>query len=144
VKVAGGGGAHADRARRSRADDGVRRRGTESPGAFGDGRLFLERYVERPRHVEIQVLADAHGNVIHLGERECSVQRRHQKVVEETPSPAVDDELRRRMTEAALAAARAVNYRSAGTVEFLLDEHGEFYFLEMNTRLQVSTRSPRW
>jgi len=109
----------------------------EAERAFGDGRLLLERAVQNARHVEIQVLADSFGNVVHLGERDCSVQRRHQKVIEETPSPAVDDELRARMGEAAVRLARAVDYQSAGTVELLLGSDGEFYFLEMNTRLQV-------
>jgi acetyl/propionyl-CoA carboxylase alpha subunit len=105
--------------------------------AFGDGGLFLERFVDRPRHVEIQVIADAHGNAVHLGERECSVQRRHQKVIEESPSCALDAGLRGRMAEAALRAASAIGYRNAGTVEFLVDAAGDFHFLEMNTRLQV-------
>lgn len=109
----------------------------EAEKAFGDGHVYLERLVLRPRHVEIQVLADAHGSCVHLFERECSVQRRHQKVVEESPSVALDDVLRARMGAAAVAAAQAVGYVGAGTVEFLLDEGGEFYFLEMNTRLQV-------
>jgi acetyl/propionyl-CoA carboxylase alpha subunit len=106
--------------------------------AFGDGRLLLERYLPLARHVEIQVLGDAHGNLLHLFERECSAQRRHQKIVEESPSPLLDEELRSRMGAAALAAARAAGYQNAGTVEFLVDPAtGEFYFLEMNTRLQV-------
>jgi acetyl/propionyl-CoA carboxylase alpha subunit len=109
----------------------------EAMSAFGDGTVFCERYVERGRHVEIQVFADTHSNVVSLHERECSVQRRHQKVVEESPSPAVDAELRARMARAAVAAARAVGYVGAGTVEFLLDADGRFSFLEMNTRLQV-------
>ncbi|MDI3316644.1 MAG: biotin carboxylase N-terminal domain-containing protein [Bacillota bacterium] len=109
----------------------------EAEAAFGDGRLLLERYVERPRHVEVQLLFDAFGRGVHLGERECSVQRRHQKIVEESPSPAVDPALRSRLGEAALELARAVGYRSAGTVEFLLDQRGRFHFLEMNTRIQV-------
>ena len=109
----------------------------EAQQAFGDATLLLEKYIHRPRHVEVQVLGDRSGNRVHLFERECSVQRRHQKIVEETPSTAVDADLRRRMTEAALRLAGAVNYTSAGTVEFLLAPDGAFYFLEMNTRLQV-------
>ncbi|WP_323118307.1 acetyl/propionyl/methylcrotonyl-CoA carboxylase subunit alpha [Burkholderia alba] len=110
---------------------------SEARKAFGDGRLILERAVVEPRHIEIQVFADTHGQVIHLGERDCSVQRRHQKIVEEAPSPAVDDALRGRMGDAAVAAVREIGYAGAGTVEFLLDRAGRFYFMEMNTRLQV-------
>ncbi|MBV9879343.1 MAG: acetyl-CoA carboxylase biotin carboxylase subunit [Gemmatirosa sp.] len=109
----------------------------EAKNAFGDDAVYVEKYVEGPRHVEIQVLGDAHGHMIHLGERECSVQRRHQKMIEEAPSVAVSPELRARMGAAAVAAARAAGYVNAGTCEFLLDRSGEFYFLEMNTRIQV-------
>jgi acetyl-CoA carboxylase biotin carboxylase subunit len=109
----------------------------EASAAFGDGSLYLERFIGRARHVEIQVLADTHGNVVHLGERDCSMQRRHQKLIEESPSPAVDARLRKRMGQAAARAAEAVGYANAGTVEFLLDENGDFFFMEMNTRIQV-------
>ena len=109
----------------------------EAMACFGNGDLYLEKLVLRPRHIEVQVLGDKHGNVVHLGERECSLQRRHQKVLEEAPSPLVDDDMRRRMGEAAVAAAKAINYNTAGTVEFLADNERNFYFIEMNTRIQV-------
>jgi acetyl/propionyl-CoA carboxylase alpha subunit len=112
----------------------------EAEAAFGDGTLYVERLIERPRHVEIQIFADQHGNVVHLFERECSVQRRHQKIIEESPSPALTPRIRDEMARAAVAAARAVGYTNAGTIEFLLEGTGDsarFYFLEMNTRLQV-------
>ncbi|GIW39683.1 MAG: hypothetical protein KatS3mg076_0260 [Candidatus Binatia bacterium] len=139
VKAAAGGGGKGMRVVRNEAElpealAGARR---EAESAFGDDRLFVEKYLPRPRHVEVQILADDRGTTIHLGERECSIQRRHQKIVEESPSPGVDTRLRARLVEAAISIARAVGYRNAGTVEFLVDERGEFYFLEMNTRLQV-------
>jgi len=109
----------------------------EAAAAFGDAGVYLERFLSDPRHVEFQILIDAHGQGIHLGERDCSIQRRHQKLVEEAPSPALTDSLRRAMGEAALSVARAAGYRNAGTVEFLLDERGDFFFMEMNTRIQV-------
>jgi geranyl-CoA carboxylase alpha subunit len=139
VKASAGGGGRGMRLVESPADlpAALRSAASEAAKAFGDGRLILERAILQPRHVEIQVLADAHGHVIHLGERDCSVQRRHQKIVEESPSPAVDPVLRERMGHAAVTVAREIDYVGAGTVEFLLDPAGHFYFMEMNTRLQV-------
>ena len=139
LKAAAGGGGKGMRVVREARDmagalDAARR---ESMNAFGDDAVYVEKYIEGPRHVEIQVLADQHGTVLSLGERECSVQRRHQKMIEEAPSIAVSPELRRRMGDTAVAAARAAGYVNAGTCEFLLDTNGDFYFLEMNTRLQV-------
>lgn len=110
---------------------------TEAEKSFGNGKLYIEKYIEEPRHIEIQLLADRHGHVVHLGERDCSIQRRYQKLVEESPSPAISPTLRRKLGEAAIRIARACNYESAGTVEFLVDRHGAFYFMEMNTRIQV-------
>ena len=109
----------------------------ESIKGFSDDTMYLERYIEKPRHIEFQIMADKHGNVIHLGERDCSIQRRHQKVLEESPSIAISDELRRQMGETAVQAAKAVGYENAGTIEFLLDKNKNFYFMEMNTRIQV-------
>lgn len=109
----------------------------ESAAAFGNDGLYLEKFIEEPRHVEIQIVGDSKGRACHLSERDCSIQRRHQKLVEETPSPAVNDELRAKMGEAAVKAAEAIKYEGAGTVEFLLDKHGDFFFMEMNTRIQV-------
>ena len=139
VKASAGGGGRGMRVVRNADElaDAIASAEREATSAFGDGTVFVERYVEGGRHVEIQVFADTHGNVVSLFERDCTLQRRHLKIVEETPSPAVDDDLRTRMGDAAVAAARAVGYVGAGTVEFLLDRSGEFFFLEMNTRLQV-------
>jgi propionyl-CoA carboxylase alpha chain len=139
LKASAGGGGKGMRIVRSDAEcrEGFLRATNEAVAAFGDGRVFAEKFIEDPRHVEIQVLADKHGNVIYLGERECSIQRRHQKVLEEAPSPLLDEKTRKAMGEQAVALARAVDYLSAGTVEFVTDQQRNFYFLEMNTRLQV-------
>jgi acetyl-CoA carboxylase biotin carboxylase subunit len=142
VKASAGGGGKGMRTARDEreAAEGIPAARREATAAFGDGTLYVERLIDRPRHVEIQVFADSRGNAVHLFERECSIQRRHQKVVEESPSPAISDAVRTRMGEAAVAAARAAAYRNAGTIEFLVEGEGDaarFYFLEMNTRLQV-------
>ena len=140
VKAAAGGGGKGMRVVGAPGDlaEAVAAARREAASGFGDDRVFLERYIARARHVEIQILGDAHGGLVHLGERECSIQRRHQKIVEESPSPALDPDLRAAMGDAALRLARAIGYRSAGTVEFLVDDATrEFFFLEVNTRLQV-------
>jgi acetyl-CoA carboxylase biotin carboxylase subunit len=140
VKAAAGGGGKGMRIVReeSELEEAISGAMREAQNAFGDSRVFLEKYVEKPRHIEFQVFADTHGNVVHLFERECSIQRRHQKVVEETPSIAVSEDVRKKMGDAAIEAVRAANYVNAGTVEFLLDSDGKtFYFLEVNTRIQV-------
>ncbi len=139
VKAAAGGGGRGMRVVHDPADLGsaVETARTEAAAAFGVPDVYVEKYLVRPRHIEFQVLGDLHGNLVHLFERECSIQRRHQKVIEEAPSPALTPELRERMGAAALKAARAVDYQNAGTIEFLLDEDGSFYFMEMNTRVQV-------
>jgi len=139
IKASAGGGGKGMRVAWNEKEliEGLRSAASEARSSFGDERVFIEKFVEEPRHIEIQVLADAHGNVIHLGERECSIQRRHQKVIEEAPSPFLDPETRAAMGAQAVALAKAVDYRSAGTVEFIVDKNRNFYFLEMNTRLQV-------
>ena len=140
IKASAGGGGRGMRIVREPAElhtqyDAASR---EAEAAFGDGTVYLEKFLDEPRHIEFQVIGDSHGTIVHLFERECSIQRRHQKLVEEAPSTALDESLRERMAEAALTAARAVDYVNAGTIEFLLDERaGEFYFIEMNTRIQV-------
>ena len=139
VKASGGGGGRGMRIVYSENELGhaLETASTEAAAAFKNGDVYIERYVERPRHIEIQVLADEHGNCVYLGERECSIQRRHQKLLEEAPAPMMNPALRQEMGETALAACKSIGYSSAGTVEFLLDENNHFYFMEMNTRIQV-------
>ena len=139
LKASAGGGGKGMRVAWDEADcrDGFERATNEARASFGDTRIFIEKYIQQPRHIEIQVMADGHGNVIYLGERECSIQRRHQKVIEEAPSPFLDEATRQKMGEQSCALAKAVDYQSAGTVEFIADADMNFYFLEMNTRLQV-------
>jgi acetyl-CoA carboxylase biotin carboxylase subunit len=139
VKASAGGGGRGMRIVRSEAELGpaLETASTEAAAAFKNGDVYIERFIERPRHIEIQVMADEHGDCVYLGERECSIQRRHQKLLEESPSPVMTPALRQQMGEAAVAACKAIGYSSAGTFEFLLDEDGQFYFMEMNTRIQV-------
>jgi propionyl-CoA carboxylase alpha chain len=139
LKASAGGGGKGMRIARNDDEclEGFERAANEARSSFGDDRIFIEKFIEEPRHIEIQVMADSHGNVIYLNERECSLQRRHQKVIEEAPSPFLDEKTRKRMGEQAVALAKAVDYESAGTVEFIVDPKRNFYFLEMNTRLQV-------
>ncbi len=146
LKAQAGGGGRGMRIARDETEcrEGFEQAVREAQAAFADGRVFVEKYVERPRHIEVQILADNHGNVVHLGERECSIQRRHQKVIEEAPSPFVTPDLRAVMGEAAVSLAKAINYRSAGTVEFVVDAKGNFHLLEMNTRLQVEHPVTEW
>ena len=139
IKASAGGGGKGMRIAFNDAEarEGFRSATNEAKSSFGDDRVFAEKFVEEPRHIEIQVIGDSHGNVIHLNERECSIQRRHQKVIEEAPSPFLDPKTRAAMGAQAVALAKAVDYSSAGTVEFIVDRNKKFYFLEMNTRLQV-------
>ncbi len=139
IKAAAGGGGRGMRIVREESElaTNLELAQTEALNAFKNGSVYIERYIERPRHIEIQVLADEHGNVIHLGERECTIQRRHQKLLEEAPSPAISKELREQMGAVAVKACQEIGYSSAGTFEFLLDEDNSFYFMEMNTRIQV-------
>jgi acetyl-CoA carboxylase biotin carboxylase subunit len=139
VKAAAGGGGRGMRVAldEKALEAALKQAEAEADAAFGNGELYLEKYVEHPRHVEVQVLADAHGNVVHLWERDCTLQRRHQKLIEESPAPRLDDAVRRAMCDAAVRLIRAANYTNAGTVEFIVDRHGHFYFIEVNARIQV-------
>ena len=139
IKASAGGGGKGMRLAYSK-DEFVKAFSTakqEAKASFGNDSMYIEKYIENPRHIEFQILGDSFGNVIHLGERDCSIQRRHQKVIEEAPSPAINSMLRKKMGEAAIKAAASINYKNAGTVEFILDKEGNFYFIEMNTRIQV-------
>lgn len=146
IKAASGGGGKGMRIVRHERDllEAVAAAEREAVSAFAEGTVYLERYIERPRHIEVQILGDQHGTLVHLGERECSIQRRYQKILEETPSPVVSPKLREAMTTAALTVAKAAGYYNAGTVEFILDEQGRFYFLEVNARLQVEHPITEW
>ncbi len=146
LKAQAGGGGRGMRIARDEAEcrAGYEQAVREAEAAFADGRVFVEKYLERPRHIEVQVLADGHGSVVHLGERECSIQRRYQKVIEEAPSPFLTPEMRSEMGQAAVSLAKAIGYRSAGTVEFVVDASGSFHLLEMNTRLQVEHPITEW
>ncbi len=139
LKAASGGGGKGMRIARNdeELESGYRIAQAEAKAAFGDGRIYIEKYIARPRHIEVQILGDNYGNVIALGERECSIQRRHQKLLEESPAPGIDHKLRQKLFKNAIKAAQSIQYRSAGTIEFLLDENKNFYFMEMNTRIQV-------
>jgi len=142
IKAAAGGGGKGMRVARNEKEllDGLKYAASEAESSFSDSRVFIEKFFDNPRHIEIQILADKFGNTVYLGERECSIQRRHQKVIEEAPSPFLNDKMRKAMGEQSVALAKEVNYNSAGTVEFIVDQEGNFYFLEMNTRLQVEHR----
>jgi len=139
LKAASGGGGKGMRIAQNNEEleSGFRITQAEAKAAFGDGRIYIEKYITKPRHIEVQIIGDSFGNVVALGERECSIQRRHQKLIEESPSPAVDKKLRQKLMEAAIQAAKTIQYQSAGTIEFLMDENKNFYFMEMNTRIQV-------
>ena len=146
IKASSGGGGKGMRVSENEEDfiDNFNMAQSESVNAFADDTMYLERYVQRPRHVEVQIMADKFGNVVHLGERDCSIQRRHQKMIEESPCCAISEELRQKMGETAVRAAKAVGYENAGTIEFLLDKSGEFFFMEMNTRIQVEHPVTEW
>lgn len=139
IKATAGGGGKGMRIVRcvDELEDNMKLCQTEAGNAFGNSGVYVEKYLENPRHIEVQIIADSYGNVVHLGERDCSIQRRHQKLIEEAPSPAIDEKTRQAMGNAAVTAAKAINYEGAGTVEFLLDSDGSWYFMEMNTRIQV-------
>ena len=146
IKASSGGGGKGMRVSRSREDftENFQNAQLESVKGFSDDTMYIEKYIEQPRHIEFQIMADKYGNVVHLGERDCSIQRRHQKVLEESPCQVISDELRKKMGQTAVMAAKAVNYENAGTIEFLLDKDKNFYFMEMNTRIQVEHPVTEW